>query len=141
MGGHGSTDSLVSSTSASAHHAQTRPASLDTRESKDTSSTESAFAEVVVNDQCRRDASTVSPATPVASERSRSPEPTNLLARSVLDVSAATCAYSPPTGLVRTLATSSTKSFSWIHPTRQSDATHASTGLSHLSTPVESVED
>merc|ERR1712012_1193320 len=133
----GNTDSLESSIRPQDHPAQTRPASLATRESKVSSSTEFASVEVAVNDQSRRELFMVSQETPVARARSRSPEPTNLLLRNVLDVNAATFVFLTLTGLVRMLATNSTKSSLSIHPTKPSDVTHASTGLSHQSTPAE----
>merc|ERR1739842_39799 len=109
--------------------------------SKVSSSTEFASAEVAVNDQSRKVVSMVSHATPVARARSRSPEPTNLSLRSVVVANAATFVFLTLTGLVKMLATNSTKSSLSIHPTRLSDVTHASTGLSHQSMPVENVED
>merc|ERR1712012_308117 len=137
----GNTDSLESSIRPQDHPAQTRPASLATIESRVSSSTEFASAEVAVNDQSRRELFMVSQETPVARARSRSPEPTNLLLRNVLDANAATFVFLTLTGLVRMLATNSTKSSLSIHPTKPSDVTHASTGLSHQSTPAENVED
>merc|ERR1712014_142975 len=137
----GNTDSLESSTRPQDHPAQTRPASLATWESKVSSFTESASAEVAVNDQSRRELFMVSHATLVARARSRRPEPTNLSLRSVLVANAATFVFLTHIGLVKMLATNSTKSSLSIHPIRPSDVTHALTGLSHQSTPAENVED
>merc|ERR1739846_133351 len=114
----GNTDSLESSIRPQDHPAQTRPASLATGESKVSSSTEFASAEVAVNDQSRKVVSMVSHTTPVARARSRNPEPTNLSLKSVLVANAATSVFLTLTGLVRMLATNSTKSSLSIHLTR-----------------------
>merc|ERR1739844_299552 len=71
----GNTDSLESSIRPQDHPAQTRPASLATRESKVSSSTEFASAEVAVNDQSRKVVSMVSQETPSSEQDQEAQNP------------------------------------------------------------------